>query len=118
MSDKPTSDQQSNGEEDGHDGQPVPSSPPESEKEADTQGNTSDFAGNDVKPRKDEQRSDHGRSQIPSRQSDRADPALHVGHSTLVRIKRDGFDFPAGTAGCNRMAKFMECDHQHLSRQR
>lgn len=118
VGDEPTGDQQAHCKENGHDSQPVPPSPPKSQKKTDTQDNTGDLAGNDIKARENQERPDHGRSQIAGRQSDGTYSALHVGHSTLVRIKRDGLDFSTSAAGCDRVTKFMKCDHQHLTRQR
>lgn len=87
MGNEPTRDQQSDRKKDSHDGQPVPPSPPQGEKEADAHNNAGDFAGHDIKASENQQGANNRRSQIPSGQSDGTDAALHVGHSALMRIE-------------------------------
>lgn len=110
MDDKPTGNQQPHSKQNGDNRQPIPPRPPKREQKANPQDDTSNLAGDNIEPRENQQRPDNRRSQVSSRQSDRADSALHVRDAALVRIEGYGFDSSTGAAGSYRMAKFVKGD--------
>ncbi len=114
VGDEPTSDEQSDGEEDGQDGEPVPLPPPEREQEADPQHHASDLARDDVEAAECQQGADDGGSQVAGGQGDEVLAAEHVGDAAFARVERDGFNTASGTYGGECMAKLVEGDDQHL----
>lgn len=114
MDDKPTGHQQPHSQQDSDNGQPVPPSPPQRKQKANPQDDTSNLAGDNIEPRENQQRPDNRRSQVPSRQRDCADSALHMRDASLVRIQGYGFDSSTGAAGRDRMTELVEGDDQHL----
>lgn len=86
MINEPKSHQQPDGQGNGDNGQPVPSSPPQGQEKTDTQGKAGDFAGDDVKPAEYQQSTDQRGPKIASWESDGTDSASHVRYSSLVRI--------------------------------
>lgn len=64
MSDEPAGYQETGGEEDRDDGEPVFASPPEGQKEACSEDEGSDFGGDDVEASEDEEGADEGGGEV------------------------------------------------------
>jgi hypothetical protein len=79
MLDEPKSYQQTNGEKNGHNGQPIFPSPPQSEQEAYTQNDACDFTRNYVEAAEGQQGANQARSEVACRQSDILLSTTHVG---------------------------------------
>ena len=116
MLDKPATDQQSHGEQNRDNRQPILPCPPQRKQEAHAQHNTRNFAGHDVKPAERQQRADQTGSQVASWESEELLAAAHVRHAALVGVQADTLDAPAGAAGSNGVAELVEGDDQHLAR--
>ena len=114
MLNKPAPNQQSHGEQDGHDSQPVLAGPPQRQQEADAQHDAGDLARHNVEPAEGEQRPDQARPQVPGRQRKGLLAAAHVRHPAFVRVQRDGLDAPARAARGYGVPEFVEGDDEHL----
>lgn len=114
MSNKPARHQQSDGEEDRDNRQPVPPSPPEGQQKAHPQDNAGQLARDDVEAAEDQQRADQGRPEITRGEREGADSALHVGDASLAGIQRDGLDTAACAAGRYGVSEFVKRNDQHL----
>lgn len=116
MLDKPATDQQSHGEQDRNNRQPILPCPPQREQEAHAQHNTRDLAGYNVEPAERQQRADQTGSQVACWEGEELLAAAHMRHAALVRVQADALDAPAGAACGDGMTKFVKGDDQHLAR--
>ncbi len=114
MVNEPARHEQSNGEENSRNRQPVLSSPPECEQKADAQDYAGNLARNNVETTEYKQSANKGGPQIASWERDGADSSLHVRYSTLSWIKRNGF-YPSSCAARRYgMSEFVESNDKHL----
>jgi hypothetical protein len=79
MLDEPKSYQQTNGEENGHNGQPIFPSPPQSKQEAYTQDDARDFTRNYVEAAEGQQGPNQAGSEVSCGQGDELLSTTHVG---------------------------------------
>ena len=116
MLDKPATDQQSHGEQNRNNRQPILPCPPQREQEAHTQHDTRNLAGHNVEPAERQQRADQTGSQVASWEGEELLAAAHVRDAALVRVQADALDAPAGAARGDGVAELVEGDDQHLAR--
>jgi len=111
---EPAPDQQTDGKQDCHDGQPVPTPPPQGQQEAHADYDAGDLASNDVETAEYEQGADQGRAQIARRERDGVLAALHVRDAALTGVEGDGFDVATSEHACDGVAELVKGDDQHL----
>jgi hypothetical protein len=114
VDDEPTGDQESHGEQHGHDGEPIPLPPPKGQEEADGKHKTSDLARDNIETAENEQRANEGGAEIASGKGDCAYAADHMRDTSLAGVKRDGLDATTGADGGDGMSKLVEGDDKHL----
>ena len=115
MRNEPAPDEQADGEQDGHDGQPVSAAPPEREQEAHADDDAGHLARDDVEAAEDEQGADERRAKVAGRQRHGVLAALHVRDAALAGVERNALDVATRQDAGDGMAELVEGDDEHLA---
>lgn len=114
MRNEPKPDEETDGQQDGQDGQPVALAPPESQEEADAEDDAGDLGGVDVEAGEDEQGADERGAEVAGGQGDGVPAADHARLAALARVEGDADDLAAGADGGEGVAELVEGDDEHL----